>query len=319
MKKINLMELCKDAKTIGITGHINPDGDCVSSTLALYQYLTKKLPDANIKVYLEQPSSIFNNIIGYQNIQTDDIEEIEFDIFFVMDSVEDRIGHSEKYFKTAKKTINIDHHVSNKGCCDINYILPKVSSTSEVVYELFEEDYIDIGIAEAIYTGMIHDTGVFQYSNTTPRTLEIASKLIAYGFDFSNIIDTTFYERTFQQSRILGQALLKSKLILDGKAVVSCISRSDFELMQVNSKDLDGIVNQLRLIKGVACAIFMYQIKENQYKVSLRSTTAVNVSKIASLFGGGGHLKASGCSLEGTAQEIIDKIALEIQRELDQL
>jgi len=316
MKKINLIELCKDAKTVGITGHIKPDGDCVGSTLALYQYLSKMLPDSTVKIYLEQPSTIFSNMIGYQDIQTDATEDIEYDVFFVLDSIEDRIGHSEKYFKAAKKTINIDHHISNNGNCDINYILPKISSTSEMVYELLEEKNIDIGIAEAIYTGIIHDTGVFQYSNTSPRTFEVASKLISYGFDFSHIIDTTFYEKTFLQTRILGHALLKSQLILEGKAVVSCISLKDFESLQANSKDLDGIVNQLRQIKGVECAIFMYQISENLYKVSLRSSSAVNVSRIASFFGGGGHFKAGGCSLEGTEEEVIDKITIQIQREL---
>lgn len=316
MTKINLMELCKDAKTIGITGHIRPDGDCVGSTLALYQYFVKMLPTCKVKVYLETPSAIFKNIKGYQTIENDATEEIEYDVFFVLDSIKDRIGHSEKYFNTAKKTVNIDHHISNTGSCDINYIKPQVSSTSEMIYELLEEAEIDAEMAEAIYTGMIHDTGVFQYSNTKPRTLEIAAKLIAFDFDFSHIIDTTFYEKTFQQTQILGHALLESKLILDGKVVVSCIDQKEMDLFQIGTKDLDGIVSQLRIIKGVECAIFLYELKKNQYKVSMRSTVAVNVSKIATIFGGGGHDKAAGCTLEGTSQSIIDKIALQIQKVL---
>lgn len=319
MENLNLMKECKDAKKIGITGHIRPDGDCIGATLALYQYLIKLLPESEVVVHLERPAVIFKNIKGYEFIQVESVEDIEYDIFFVLDTGKDRIGQAKKYFDKAKKTINIDHHISNKGSCDINYIKPNVSSASEMIYEILEEDKIDSQIAEAIYIGMIHDTGVFQYSNTTSRTLEIASKLISFGFDFSNIIDTTFYEKTFEQTKILGHALLKSERLLEGKCVVSVITQKDFILYQIGAKDLDGIVNQLAKIKGVACAIFMYEMEKNQYKVSMRSSSEVNVSQIASFFGGGGHVKAAGCTLKGTSSQIVEQLITKIQSELKEV
>ena len=105
----------------------------------------------------------------------------------------------------------------------MNYVDPNASSASELVYDLMEENLMDATIAKAIYMGIAHDTGVFQYSNTTPQTLRTAAKLISYGFDFSRLIDETFYEKTYVQNQILGRALLESILFMDGRCIVSAI------------------------------------------------------------------------------------------------
>ena len=112
---------------------------------------------------------------------------------------------------------------------------------------------------------MIHDTGVFQYSNTTPATLEKAAKLISYGFDFPRLIEETFYQKTYLQSQIMGRALMESVRFMDGQCIVSVIDRKTMDFYQVDSKDLEGIVNQLRNIKGVHCAIFMYETAPLEY------------------------------------------------------
>lgn len=316
MTMFDLLEECKDVKMIGISGHTRPDGDCVGSTMALALYLRKALPNAKVDVLLEQPASIFSCIREVESICTDFNQEITYDVFFALDTSKDRLGGTEKYFDAAKKRINIDHHISNSGYGDVNYIVHNASSTSELVYDLLEEKYLDTEIAKAIYIGMIHDTGVFQYSNTTPKTLAIASKLISFGFDFSKIIDETFYEKTYIQTQILGRALLESLTLLDGRCVVSYIDKKMQEFYQVTTKDLDGIVNQLRMIKGVDCAVFVYQTEAQEYKVSMRSNEKINVSEIATYFGGGGHLKAAGCTMQGTFHDVINNLSIHIEKQL---
>ena len=198
-------------------------------------------------------------------------------------------------------------------------MVPTASSASELVYDLLDETYLDEEIAKAIYIGIIHDTGVFQYSNTSPKTLQIAAKLISYGFDFPKIIEETFYEKTYVQNQILGRALLESILFMDGRCVVSVIDRKTMDFYQVNSKDLDGIVNQLRIIKGVECAIFMYETDTLEYKVSMRSGGLVDVAKVAQIFGGGGHIRAAGCTMNGTAHDVVNNLSVHIEKQLEEI
>lgn len=312
-----LLEIIKDAKTIGIGGHIRPDGDCVGSCMALYLYLKKYVgPDVEVSVYLEKPADIFDTIKGVSEIQTPGVQDKRYDIFFALDCESGRLGESEKLFAGADVRVNIDHHVSNYGCGTVNYIDQQASSTSELVYDLLDRERMDEEIAKALYIGIIHDTGVFQYSNTSPKTMRIAAELIGYGFDFSSLIQHTFYEKTYRQNQIMGRSMLESILLLDGRCVVSSVTRRLMEFYGVTPKDLDGIVNQLRDIRGVECAVFMYETDVLEYKVSMRSSDKVDVAKIAEFFGGGGHKKAAGCTMSGTFHDVINNLSLHIEKQL---
>ena len=183
MKKI--LEEVRDAKSIAISGHIRPDGDCVGSCMGMYLFLKKELPDTQVHVFLEKPSDVFNCICGVEEIKVaEEQDETVYDVFIALDCSKDRLGGAEKLFDKAVKKINIDHHISNTGCGDVNYLRADASSASELVFELLEEDRLDMEIAKALYIGIIHDTGVFQYSNTLPATLQVAAKLVAFGFNF---------------------------------------------------------------------------------------------------------------------------------------
>lgn len=316
VKMINILEECKGAKTIGIGGHIRPDGDCVGSCMSLYLYLKKELPGADIDVFLQKPADIFSCIEGVEEIHTDFVSDKQYDVFFALDCEKERLGEAEKFFDNAGKTVNIDHHISNSGSGDLNYIVPDASSASELVYDLLEKDKISEPIAKAIYIGIIHDTGVFQYSNTAPKTLQTAAELIKFGFDFPKLIEETFYQKSYVQNQILGRALLESILFMHGRCVVSSIDKKTMEFYDVDSKDLDGIVNQLRNTKGVDCAVFMYETGVLEYKVSLRSNEKVNVAKVAEYFGGGGHVRAAGCTMKGTFHDVINNLSLHIEEQL---
>ena len=313
----DLRKECEGAARIGITGHIRPDGDCVSAALATQMYLKKCLPEATVQVFLESPQEIFRDLKGFDEIITDFPALEPFDVFLVLDCGKDRTGGAEKYFDAAKKTINIDHHVSNTGTGDLIHICPQIGSVCEVLYGLFDKTMLDADIAKAIYTGMIHDTGVFQYSNTTPTTMRIGADLLEYGFDAPNLILDTFYRKTYVQMQILGRALLESIRFLDNRCIVSMIDKKTMDFYGATSKDMDGIINQLRNIRGIHCAIFLYQIDVLEYKVSLRSDELVDVSVVAQYFGGGGHKRAAGCIMRGTFHDCVNNLAVHIEKQLD--
>lgn len=314
--ELDILKECKNAGRIGISGHVRPDGDCTGACLGLWQYLRKCLPGADVKVFLEKPPDIFSQIGGFGEIVTDFPDEVPFDVFFVLDTSPDRLGGAEKYFLSAIKKINIDHHVTNRGCGDVHYIRPQVGSTCELLYDLMDKDKLDRDIALAVYTGIIHDTGVFQYSNTSPETMRKGAELIGYGFDFPRLIQETFYQRTYVQAQIMGRALMESIRFMDGSCIVSAVDKRIMDFYNAQPKDLDGIVNQLRNIKGISCAIFMYQTGGQEYKVSLRSDEKVDVARVAAYFGGGGHARAAGCTMTGTFHDCVNNLSLHIEEQL---
>ncbi len=304
-------------QTVAIAGHVRPDGDCVGSCLATYNYIKDNYPKIEVALYLQPIPNIFKFLSRADEIMHSCEEDKTYDLCIAQDCGDlKRLGDAAKYFETAKKTICVDHHVSNDNFADENYIFPYASSTSELVFGLIGEKSITKKIAECIYVGMVHDTGVFQYSCTSAKTMEIAGKLMEMGIDFSKIVDETFYTKTFEQNQILGKALLNSRLLLDGKMIASVITMEEMKQYHVLPKHLDGIVNQLRVTKGVEAAVFLYENEDGSYKVSTRSNGLVNVAELAVKFGGGGHERAAGFSMEGTPEDLINKVAFEIEKQL---
>lgn len=318
MEKINTE--IKGAKKIAIAGHVRPDGDCIGSCTALYQYLdnNKKVFDIDqIDVFLEPFGNEFRMLGGSDQItHTYDSEEA-YDVFISLDSGSlDRLGKAIKYFNTAKKTINIDHHISNNYFANVNHVVADASSTCEVLYGILDEDLITKKIAESLYVGIIHDTGVFKHSNTSKHTMEIAGKLINKGIEFSRLIDESFYSKTYKQNQILGRCLMESILLLEGKVVLSSINKRMLDFYEAVPGDVDGIIDQLRVTKGVEVAVFIYETDTHEYKVSLRSNGDINVSKIAVYFGGGGHIKAAGYTMVGSLHDVINNLLPHIDAQL---
>ena len=314
---MDLLKEVGNAKNIGIAGHIRPDGDCISSCLGLKNYLENACPEAKVTVYMEDnPPTIFSYLKGYDSMVKNYPDE-KHDLFITVDASSlDRLGNALTYFENAKKTICIDHHESNPGFAMVNDNRPFACSTCEVLFELFDKKYIDKYVAECIFTGIVHDSGVFQYSNMSKQSFRIVGELVEFDFDGPKIIQKTFYEKTYAQNKILGKALLESKLIMGGKCIISLIDRKIMEEYGVLPKHFEGIVNQLQNTRGVEVAIFIYEIDVDRYKVSMRSNGKVNVADVALALGGGGHAKAAGVDAEGKYQEIVDKLSSEIAARL---
>ena len=316
----DLIKEIGEAKSIGITGHIKPDGDCIGSCLALLMYLKAACPEKKTELFLEKPAPCFKNIPGRELIISDYPDRETFDVFIVTDTNKERIGDAGKYFETAKKTINIDHHVSNKdGSAMINHVVPDAAAAAEVIFGIMDERFIDKDIALLLCMAIAHDTGGFHFSNTTPATHRIAAKLLEYGFDYAGMMDETYYFKTYKQNRLIAEVVLESKMHLNDRIITGTLTLDRMHRLGVTKDDTDGIVNQLRITEGVECAMFVYEKKPGVFKASLRaSTDAIDVSKLAEHFGGGGHVRASGCEREGVSiEEFVDELVKEAALQLD--
>ena len=138
--------------------------------------------------------------------------------------------------------------------------------------------------------------------------MRIAAELMEKGIPFSEIVDRTYYQRTFEQSRILGKVLLESRLLYDGRVVVGSVSHKDMLEYHTEAKDMDGIVTELRNTIGSEVAVFLYEKEEGVHKISLRSRSGVDVSRVARSLGGGGHVRAAGCDVRGSFEEAAEKV-----------
>lgn len=312
----DLIREIENADSIAITGHINPDGDCIGSTLGMYNYITNNYPGKKVQVYLQEFPDVFMFLNGASEVKHETDDEI-YDLFMSLDCGDpDRFTPFAQYFETAKRTLCIDHHISNKGFGDVCYVEPQACSAAEAIFKLLDEDKINQPCAEALYMGIVHDTGVFKHSNTTRSAMTIAGILIEKGARPSFVIDETFYKKTLTQNKLLGYALLGMKQFANGKIAHTLLTFEDFEKFGASKMDTDGIVDQLRLTSGTEVAFFMYQSGENEYKISLRANNIVNVSEIACSHGGGGHAKAAGCNIKGDPDKIVAEIVAEIEKQL---
>ena len=314
---MDLLKEIGEAKRIGIAGHVRPDGDAISSCLAMRNYLYNALGDITVKVYLSNMPLIFGYLKGYDEIDGDYEPCEPYDVFIALDSSDlGRLDKAQQYFDGAAKRICIDHHESNTGFADVNYIRPKACATCEVLFDLFKEEYMDNDVAMALYTGIVHDSGVFQYANMSRHAFEIVGRLTEYDFDGPQIIRKTFHEKSYVQNQILGRALLESVRFMDEKCIFSVIDRKMMDFYQVQPKHFEGIVNQLQNTRGVEVAIFLYEVESLRYKVSMRSNGEVNVAKVAKPYGGGGHDRAAGVEMNGTVYDIINALSKEIAGQL---
>ncbi len=317
MKSDFFETLLAGVKKVCITGHVKPDGDCIGSCLGLKNYLADNFPEIQADVYLDEYTDKYSYMRFEDQVKKTDAGLKFYDMFIALDCAEkERIGKGKNFFTTADKTVCIDHHVSNPGYAQVNHICSDASACAEILYQLFDKEKISKETAECLYTGMAHDTGIFKYSNVTGDTMRAAADLIDHGIDFYTIITDTILTKTYVQQQMLAEALQAAVVLLDGKCIYSYIRLKTMEMHGATQLDLDGIVEKLRDTEGVECAVFAYETAPEVYKVSLRSKSKVNVSQIASQFGGGGHIHAAGCTISGTCHDIINGISGLVQQQL---
>ena len=307
-----LLSAIEKAETIAIGGHVRPDGDCIGSCMGLFRYIKKNYRDKQVCVYVEEIPDAFD----YLKEEDAFCEKPSYDLFISLDcGDEERLGDAQKVMEKTPYVLNIDHHITNTKFGN-ETVVKEASSTCEILYGLMEEEKLDAGIASALYTGIIHDTGVFKHSNTTKETMEIAGKLIAFGIPFGKIIDDSFYRKTYKQLQIMGRCLMESVRIMDGRCLFSIVRQNVMKLYEAKPSDLDGIIDEMRTTEGVEVAILLDEREPGEFKVSMRSNEIVDVSVIARYFGGGGHVRAAGCAIKGSAFDVINNLTGHIEKQL---
>lgn len=297
---------------------MQPDGDNVGSSLALCLAL-QKLGKKAVFVIDDNIPELYRFLKGAREAEKpSSYAEIDFDLVIAMDCGDiERIGKvSQLIGKT--KLVNIDHHISNTKFGEINLVEENASATAEIAYKLIKSMgiFIDKDIADCIYTGIVTDTGMFQYSNTSEETHSIAAELIIAGVNPTDIFNKIYQNSPKEKVMLMGEAL--KSLEFFNNDMVSCISISKAQIESIGEEDIDteGIVNLGRDIAGVEVAIFLKQKEPNLVKVSLRSKSYIDVSIIAKDFGGGGHIRAAGCAISGSLESAKQQILLAIQKQI---
>ncbi|MGV8144939.1 MAG: DHH family phosphoesterase [Alkaliphilus sp.] len=316
-----LLELIKKSKKIAIIAHVNPDGDSISSILALGLALKKTKKQIEIILNDTLPGKL-SFLPGKEFLAPfNPKEHARFDICFVLDcGSKSRVKNGEELFAISNTIINIDHHVSNDYFGDINIVDVEASSTSEIVYNILEKELnikIDEDIATCLHTGLMSDTGNFTYANATSKTYYIASKLLECGVDIENISYHLHQNKSLNSVKLLGNVLESIEFYLDNRLAI--ISFSDKQFLKYNATylDSDGMINYARDIKGVEVAITLYEFEKNKIKISARSKKHFDVNSLANQFNGGGHVKAAGAVIAGSMEEVKEKLKKAVKRSFE--
>ena len=304
----DLIQHIKHASYILVAGHVSPDGDAIGACVAMGLIL-----DAMGKQYgvlLEDPSDQYAYLLSTVQVLSE-IPEKVCDLFIALDCADfDRLGLFKDAFKKATISWNVDHHISNTGYGDYNHVDSNASSASEIVFGIYTEAGVqmDKQMAQAIYTGIVYDTAAFKHSNTTSKTLSVASELVKHDFNFSAIIQQMFYSQPLVSLQLQGAAIKNLESHFNNELVVATLSLDEISLFSPDGKGASGIVNVLKNIKDSKVAAFLYEKSEGEVKVSLRSGDPYDVCKVAESFGGGGHIKAAGATIYGTLEEAKQRI-----------
>ena len=305
-------DFLKDISTLAIFGHVRPDGDCAGSTLALYNYVTDNFPNIKVQVYLEKFPESYKILNGADKALPlfEGSGNQPYDAAVLMDTPSfERVGAGgAEAIKAARKTCNIDHHISNPlNLCDLNIVRPEASSACEVLFDQLDPNKISVQTASCLYLGIVHDTGAFKFSSTGKHTMEVVGALIEKGVDFARIVNETYYSRTYKQTLVTGYVLSHCKLALEGKVVHAYVTPETLKEFDVTPGDLSNVIDTLREVSGTEVALFLYPVND-KYKISLRSNYVVDVNAIAKEFGGGGHTRAAGGDTDLPPEKAIQKI-----------
>lgn len=310
------VKLILNSQKINIIAHEDEDADSVGSCFAMKSALEKLGKTANC--YFSSLTEKRISFLGDGYAVFDESADYTADLCICIDCADmKRLGRRIKVFESAKHTLSIDHHETNTMFAEVNLVEAHASAAAEVLYGLFCEMEIetDYHIAKNLYAGISADTGSFKYSNVTPKTMEIAGKLIALGINHSEI------SRLLHDTEDIGVLRCKAELMqnieeyFDGKLTIVTANDALFEKYGITERDSGDIVNIPRAVNGCEIAVSIRET-DDKVKVSLRSNGEKSVSQLALKFGGGGHAKASGIKFTGKSVETVKKEIIDAVGEL---
>ncbi|GAB6180698.1 bifunctional oligoribonuclease/PAP phosphatase NrnA [Desulfotomaculum defluvii] len=307
-------EVLLNSKRPLLCGHVMPDGDSLGSVLALGMALQSKGKEVTI-VSTDPLPDLYEFLPGIKEVVVGSVPEKNYDLLVVVDcSVPERIGSTiTPLLNSDLPVVVIDHHVNDQPFGNYNYVRPSAAATGEIIVDLLEmlEIAINLDLAINLYTAIVTDTGSFRYENTTPETHIKISKLLECGVPVSLLSNLIFGEQPLKSIRLLEAALSNLEVSDCGRIAWISIDRDKIEAIGAEDQHIEGLINYPRKIKGVELAISFRELDENRVKVSFRSKYTVDVNLLAKKFGGGGHIRASGCTTEGSLSEVREAILKE--------
>lgn len=313
VKKMGMTEAIqtiKSAKTIALFCHINPDCDTICSALALKLSLDKLGKTVHVFCDGEMKNGV-NRVFKSELVNRDKSID-RYDLCAAIDCGDrNRVGSYYSLFKNGFTTLCIDHHKQTDNFAKVNYVESFAGATAELIYSLIvkiDASLIDSHIATLLYTALVTDTGNFSFSNTGERTLRIASELLRFGVNNSDISYVFYKEIRLPVFKLKARAIGKAQFFENDKIGVITFEKEDFEATGTTSADSSNIVNELINISGVEIAVSITEVKPHSYKLSVRTGKKADASKIAGAFGGGGHKNAAGFMMNGFLGNVIDDV-----------
>lgn len=299
-------------REILVTGHRDPDGDCIGSITAMAR---------GLRLLGYRATALNRDPVPYryafldpdQQVRTpEQVDPAVFSMALVLDSSNlDRLGFDlHELFPNLQDVVNIDHHVSNTRFGTLNYVERHAAALCEVLYGILKDLGVpaDARVANSLYTGITTDTGSFQYEATTADTLQIGAELIRMGADINQIRENVWENEPLNRLVVLSRVLKNLGITEDGKMAWISIGNGDIETYQLDNGDLEKFVDYPRIIHGVEVAVFFKEILPRFTKISIRTKTTVDADRLARIFGGGGHKRAAGCKREGPLEETMDVV-----------
>lgn len=314
----NILEEIKKAQTIVVLTHESPDGDAVSSSLSVKHAISQL--GKEVDVVIPEFSKDFKFLPGSEKILQQGKSE-NYDLAISVDCTDlKRLVGAKEYFETAKTTIEIDHHSVNAMFADYNYVDPVAPSCCQVLIAMFEYYGVEItkDIATCILTGIVTDTGGFQWGGVTPETFEFAAELLRKGAKLKEICRIALRKKSKVHCELEKLIYNRMEYYEDGKIVLAYLTLEDYNTLNMEIGDDEGLAEMLRDIDGVEVSVLLKEKEgKNGFKASLRSHETINVSDIALLLGGGGHPGAAGCFISGTVEQAKEKIVNAIKNGLE--
>lgn len=311
----NIKEEIIKAKNIVILTHESPDGDAIGSGLALYNSL--KQIGKDVEFIMPDFSKTYEFLPGCNEVKEKGTRE-RYDLAIALDCGDiKRLNGFANYFEDADVTINIDHHGSNKMFADYNFVNPDAPACAQILITVIEYLGIEITkeIGTCLLTGIITDTGGFKYPATTAETFEFTAWLLGIGVNVADIYRRVLEVKTKTSFELTKRAIDRLEFFEDGKISFTYITKKDEEEIQAKTGDHEGLVEIGRAIEGVEVSILLREA-EGFFKASLRSNNYVNVSDVGLMFGGGGHIRAAGCSIHLPLEEAKERVINEVKKHL---
>lgn len=311
----NIINAINKVKKIGIFTHMNPDGDAIGSSMALY--LGLKQLNKEVDIIADEYSKCFEFLPNLEVIKKEGSPN--YDLAIALDcATKGRLYDPNNSFDNSLTTVSIDHHTSNTFFANYNYIEDKSPAACKTLIKVLKGLNISINkeIGEFLMAGIITDTGGFRYDTVDDETFEFAASMLDLGINISNIYYRTFDIKTKTQFKLSALASERLKFYCNEKIALTYLTKKDFDKYKAGTGDHEGIVNIGRNIEGVEVSIFLREDQQDIYKVSLRSNNYVNVSEIAEVFDGGGHDKAAGLTIEDKLDVAIKRLIKETSRRL---